>query len=122
MFKILVVDDEIQVLKALRRVLGRTFEVHLAIDGHSALEMLAQCQPDLVLSDYRMPLMNGAELVREIRRRSPRTPCILLSGYAGPDEPRESVTGGCTVLGKPWDDRLLFASLHSALASRAETA
>jgi DNA-binding response OmpR family regulator len=110
MSKVLVVDDEVEVAKALQRLLRRAqFEVAIATDGASALDALDQFSPDLVISDYRMPAMNGAELVREILRRRPRTVCLLLSGYVGADDT------ACECLAKPFDGKALVASIKLRL-------
>ncbi|HEY1558225.1 MAG TPA: response regulator [Kofleriaceae bacterium] len=109
--KILVVDDELQVAKSLQRLLRQAkFEVAIANDGASALVALDQFSPDLVISDYRMPVMNGAELVREIHRRRPLVVCMLLSGYVGADDTE------CDCFTKPFDGKQLVASIKQRLA------
>jgi two-component system response regulator VicR len=108
--RILVVDDELQVAKALQRLLQRAgFEVAIAGDGRAALYLVDEFSPDLVISDYRMPLMNGAELVREVRQRRPVTICVLLSGYLGVDDAE------CDCLVKPFDGKLLIAHIRHRL-------
>jgi two-component system response regulator HydG len=111
--KILVVDDELQIAKTIRRtMLQANFEVAIAFDGATALTMLDDFAPDLVISDYRMPLMDGATLVREIRRRRPQTICILLSGYGAVDEI------SCDFIAKPFIPRMLVAAVRARLADR----
>ncbi|MBK7862461.1 MAG: response regulator [Archangiaceae bacterium] len=119
MRRILVVDDEIQVAKALRRLLRKEFEVETAESGAQALELLAQKQFDLVLSDFRMPEMNGAELLAEVRTRQPMALRLMLSGFADLESVLASVNEGevCRFLKKPWDDVELVATLQRLLAS-----
>ena len=77
--RILVVDDEPQILRALRKSLTvNKFEVRTAADGESAIDLFRDWSPDLVITDLSMPLMNGLELCREIRKFS-EVPIIVLS-------------------------------------------
>jgi len=76
---ILVVDDEPQITRVLRTSLqSNGHEVTVAHDGADALEQFMKAQPDLVITDLAMPVMNGIELTREIRERS-SVPVIVLS-------------------------------------------
>lgn len=77
--KILVVDDESQILRVLRMSLkAHRFDVRTASDGEAAIDLFNDWSPDLVITDLSMPLMNGLELCREIRKIS-QTPIIVLS-------------------------------------------
>jgi two-component system KDP operon response regulator KdpE len=77
--KILVVDDEPQIGKVLRRGLqSRGFDVRVAPDGESALDVFTIWQPDLVISDLAMPNLDGLALCSRIRKTS-RVPIIVLS-------------------------------------------
>lgn len=77
--KILVVDDEPQILRVLRRSLSaHRFDVRCASDGEAALDLFRDWLPDLVITDLSMPLMNGLELCRELRKFS-EVPIIVLS-------------------------------------------
>jgi len=77
--RILVVDDEPQILRALRKSLTvNQFDVRTAADGESAMDLFRDWSPDLIITDLSMPLMNGLELCRAIRRLS-EVPIIVLS-------------------------------------------
>lgn len=77
--RILVVDDEPQILRALRKSLTvNQFDVRTAADGESAIDLFRDWSPDLIITDLSMPLMNGLELCRAIRRLS-EVPIIVLS-------------------------------------------
>ena len=77
--RILVIDDEPQILRALRKSLAiNQFDVRTAADGESALDLFRDWSPDLIITDLSMPLMNGLELCRRIRRLS-AVPIIVLS-------------------------------------------
>ena len=80
---ILLVDDEEPILNSLRRLLrGQPYDVLSANSGAQALEILAAQPIDLVMSDARMPNMDGATLLAKVHERSPGTHRILLTGYA----------------------------------------
>lgn len=110
---ILVVDDEPFVLKALRRLfIESEFFVLVAESGREALDIISR-HPEigLVISDFRMPGMNGIELVREIYRLRPAVRRIILSGYADIETVIDSINSGHVhkFIPKPWDDAELIA-------------
>ena len=67
---ILVVDDELGPREALRHILTPVYNVVMAKDGREAMELFAVARPDMVISDIRMPVMSGIELMKNLRRRS----------------------------------------------------
>jgi CheY-like chemotaxis protein len=78
---ILVVDDEPWSLKFISRFLRKEgYEVTEASDGAEALELIDNSKFDLVLSDVRMPRLDGVALLRRIRSRVPTIPMILMTG------------------------------------------
>jgi response regulator RpfG family c-di-GMP phosphodiesterase len=85
--RVLCVDDEPYVLEGLRDTLRRSFDVRVATSGIEGLEMLKQ-EPDaytVVVSDMRMPVMDGAAFLREARRWAPDATRMLLTGFADID-------------------------------------
>jgi sigma-B regulation protein RsbU (phosphoserine phosphatase) len=78
--RILVVDDEPGMLRAVRRVLEETYDVVTAESAAEALRAAAESEPDLALVDIRMPGMDGFELSRELQRRWPGLDLILMTG------------------------------------------
>lgn len=121
MGRVLVVDDELEVAKSLRRLLKREgWEVEIAASGPEGLERLQAFQPDIVVSDFRMPGMSGAEFLAEVKRRAPLTVRIILSGHAELEAVLASVNSGevCRFLTKPWEDEALVALLSRMLADR----
>jgi two-component system NtrC family response regulator len=80
--RILVVDDEASLRRiAQYRLADAGYDVELAEDGKSALERMAAFAPDLVVTDLRMPGLGGEELVREILRREPGLPVVVVTGH-----------------------------------------
>ena len=79
---LLFVDDERRVLTSMRALFRREFDVLLANSGHEALEILAQREVHVVVSDQRMPEMTGVQLLAQVREDYPGSMRILLTGYA----------------------------------------
>ncbi|NOY53546.1 MAG: response regulator [Deltaproteobacteria bacterium] len=112
--RILCVDDEKGVLRSIERVfLDEEYEILKATSGKEGLQILKEVSPiQIVLSDYRMPEMNGVDFLREVCKGWPETVRIVLSGYADTVAVVEAVNEGqiYKFLAKPWnDDELRFA-------------
>ncbi len=81
---ILFVDDEPRLLRALKNSLRkqrREWDMHFAAGGDEALEVMASTPIDVIISDMRMPGMDGATLLSEVKTRYPRTVRVILSGH-----------------------------------------
>jgi two-component system NtrC family sensor kinase len=121
MYKILIVDDEPLVAKALGRAMARQgFEVALALEPEEALALLDDFAPDVVISDFNMPGMNGLEFLRQVEVRSPYALRIILSGCADPNSPFVAYAASerCRLVWKPWDNKQLAAMLREMLLRR----
>lgn len=115
---LLFVDDEPAILSALRRLfrpLG--YRILLAESGAAALQMLEQETVDLVLSDMRMPGMNGAQLQQTICQRWPDVARLLLTGYADISSTIAAINQGeiQRYIAKPWDDQELLLAVREGL-------
>lgn len=81
MSKLLIVDDEIDIREFAKNFFRkRNIEVLTASGGRQALEIIARDNPDLVLLDVRMEEMTGVEVLRELRKFSPHTKVVMVSG------------------------------------------
>ncbi len=99
--RILLVDDNrdgLVVRRSLLEELG--FKVEIAINGEEALKLFLSATFDVVVTDYRMPRMNGVELIVQIRERDPNARIILLSGFVEPLGLSEQNTGANAVISK----------------------
>jgi CheY-like chemotaxis protein len=114
--RILVVDDDFEVrslLKESLQALGHA--VREAPDAHSALRMIGEERPDLMLVDFAMPVMNGAELALEARRQWPDLPIVFASGYAEVDQVEAALGPKAPILRKPFSIHELGAAVDDAL-------
>ena len=112
--KILMVDDEVQVLDSFRRELRGKVNLHTAVDGEQALELLEREGPfAVVVSDFKMPGMNGVELLKRIRATTPDTVRMMLTGYAEVESTIQAVNEGniFRFLTKPCDTETLLRAL-----------
>lgn len=117
-FSVLAVDDEPNIVSALRRTLrSKGFTVHTALGGAEGLKVLEAQPVDAIISDMRMPEMNGAQFLQAARARLPEAVRILLTGYADITSTIEAVNHGeiFRYLSKPWDDDVLLSTLHDGL-------
>ncbi|MGL1903969.1 MAG: response regulator [Fibrobacterales bacterium] len=112
---ILFVDDDPSILNALRRVfLFSDYSVHCAHSGKEGLDILKHHQIDLVISDFRMPEMNGYQFLNETMKVSPLSMRVILSGFMDKDNILKSVINGVaqSYLFKPWDNEQLLAYIQ----------
>lgn len=117
-YRILIVDDEPGILKALTRTFrSEAYEVLTADSGKEALDRLAEAPAHVVISDYMMPGMNGAELLKEVKRRYPDTLRIMLTGHADTGAVMGAVNEGAVYkfILKPWNDDDLRVTVALAL-------
>jgi len=117
--RILFVDDERNVLRSLERTfLDEEYEILTASSGNEGLSLLQEISPvQVVISDYRMPQMNGVDFLREVCRRWPDTVRIVLSGYADTAVVISAINEGeiYKFIAKPWNDDELRIAIINAL-------
>ena len=117
-YRLLIVDDEVGIVKALTRVFRQeNYEVVTAGSGDEALQRLAEGSFQLVISDFMMPGMNGAQFLREVKQRSPETIRIMLTGHADTDAVMGAINDGAVYkfILKPWNDDDLRVTVALAL-------
>ncbi len=121
--RVLMVDDEEQFRETTRKILNRRgFDTLLAASGEQALEKLGQ-QPDVVVLDIKMPGMDGHAVLKEILKRSPDMPVIMLTGHGALPSAREAHREGAfDYLSKPCDMDLLAAKINEAHRHRGKGA
>ncbi|MGH9844552.1 MAG: response regulator transcription factor, partial [Blastocatellia bacterium] len=114
--RILVVDDEPQITRVLRRgLMTHGYDVRVAADGESALDVCKDWPPDLVVTDLSMPGMDGIELCRRLRRQS-QLPIIVLS-VKGEEQTKVKAldAGADDYITKPFGMDELLARIRAAL-------
>jgi len=120
--RLLVVDDEENILKSLRRVLrSGDWEIRTALDGERALKILEQFSPEVVISDFRLPGMNGADFLAQVKQRIPLAQRIMLTGHADQRAIEEAINRSeiFRFIAKPWNDSTLLLTVQSAFEQYA---
>ena len=119
MKKILFVDDEPKVLEALQRMLRimrHEWDMEFAANGQKALEILEQAPYDVIVTDMRMPGMDGAQLLKEVKERFPRLVRIILSGQTDHEAFLSSARIVHQFLSKPCNAELLKITIERTCA------
>jgi DNA-binding NtrC family response regulator len=118
--RILVVDDDEFVCSSLKWLLADDgYDVETAADGKSALAMLSRQTFDLVLTDLMMPDVDGLAVLREVKRVSPNTAVIILTGYGTLESAMAALKdGGYDFLRKPCDDGEMRYKIQGALEQK----
>jgi PAS domain S-box-containing protein len=117
---ILVIDDDRDVRAFLSAALeGSGFRVQLAEDGPGGLARIEAALPDLVLLDFAMPAMNGAEVARIARASHPQLPIVFVTGYAETDQLEAALGPDAPILRKPFTVAQLAAVLERHLPARS---
>jgi YesN/AraC family two-component response regulator len=119
--RILFVDDDPSVLAGLRNIFHRDrkrWDMVFANGGEEALTELEASSFDVVVSDMRMPGVDGVMLLEKVRELSPRTARVMLSGSADKEEVDRATRAVDELLGKPCDSKTLRATLERLIAKQ----
>jgi DNA-binding NtrC family response regulator len=117
---VLLVDDEERILRSLAMLFRLQYEGRATTDAHEALRVVENERVHVIVSDQKMPLMRGADLLRQVKEKSPHTMRLLLTGYSELDAVVDSVNEGeiFRFLNKPWDAN----EIRSTVAQAAQIA
>ena len=119
---VLFVYDEENILNGIKRLLRskrNAWNMEFATSGAAALEFLSKTHADVVVSDMRMPQMDGAELLSKVQARYPDTVRIVLSGYAEREAILRTIGPSHRYLAKPCREEVLVGAIESSLRLRA---
>lgn len=115
---VLFVDDEEAVLQSLKRACRNAgWHLMTALSGHEGLSLMKTAEIDLVVSDMRMPEMDGATFLERVKMSSPKTIRVLLTGYSDIGLTIDAINKGkiFSYITKPWDNEELRQALHVKL-------
>jgi two-component system, probable response regulator PhcQ len=121
---VLIVDDDFSVVRTLQRVIAvQGYRTLGTTDPLEACRIVQQERIDILISDIEMPGMNGLELITRVRRSSPETLRLLLTGAADLPSAVRAINEGevFRFLAKPWDATTLVAVLSEAAAKAQQT-
>lgn len=116
---VFIVDDEMMVTSSLKTMLGleTSHRIHTYNNPIEALEAVKSLRPDVVISDFSMPGMDGISFLREVKKLLPESTLILLTGYADKESAIEAINtiGIYRYIEKPWDNEELKISISNGL-------
>jgi DNA-binding NtrC family response regulator len=120
MAKILVVDDERSIRNALKEILEyEKYEIDLAEDGQEAFELLKKNEYDLILSDIKMPKLDGIELLQKIKKANPEQSFILITGHGDVETAVSAIHNGAyDFIQKPLVLNRLLITVKNALENK----
>ena len=118
--RLLVVDDEGVIREGLTRILeGEGYEVETFASGNLAIERMQAIEFDLVITDLKMPGMNGIEVLKAIKVLQPEVPVIIITGYASVDTAVDAMKNGAVdYISKPFTREELIAKVAKAIEDR----
>jgi two-component system, cell cycle response regulator DivK len=103
--KLLIVEDSELNRDLLAQIFEDAYELELASDGETAVELAASRRPDLILMDIGLPGLSGLDAVRAIRATEPRLPIVAVSSRVMPGDRERAIDAGCDeFVAKPIDD------------------
>ena len=117
-FTVLFVDDETSILRSIKRIFHRTnINMLFATSGQEALELFADNDIAMIVSDMKMPNMTGAELLAKVAELYPDTYRVILTGFADLDSIMKAVNQGGIhrYIQKPWDNQNLLLTIKDGL-------
>ncbi len=114
--RLLIVDDDERILAALKSIFRQRYHVFTTTDGNKALDFITRYHMHVIISDQRMPVMPGVELLRRSREITPQSVRILLTGYSDLAAIVGSINDGevYRFISKPWDNKSLQAVVAEA--------
>ena len=120
--RVLIADDHPRSRHGLRALLNTSTEVKVvgeAADGQEAVQLVADCQPDVVLMDRNMPEMNGLILLREIKKINPEVDVVVMTAYSNVEDAVDAMKAGAIdYLQKPIDLEQLDIVLKKVMDRR----
>lgn len=116
--RVLILDDELEILKALKRLLHREYDVDIFTSGTDAIRALEETDFPIIISDMRMPIMDGAEFLEKAHELSPISQKILLTGFSDPEDTSRAVNKGHInfYINKPWQNSEILKVLNDSVS------
>ncbi|WP_444994636.1 HD domain-containing phosphohydrolase [Aliikangiella sp. IMCC44359] len=115
---VLCVDDERNILVSLKRLFRKDgYQIFIAESGAEGLEIIKKEKIDLIISDMRMPNMDGAEFLSKVKEVNPKIPSILLTGFSDQESTIRAINEGkiSAYVSKPWEDNDIKLKVKSLL-------
>lgn len=121
--RILVMEDDVNIGRGLATVLtDANYSVQVANDGQSALDAFKQDDFDLLIADIRLPDMNGLDVIKQVRRHTPNTKIIVITGFVSTSVAVDAMHNGVSdFLPKPFSENQIIKSVKTTLELNKDT-
>jgi len=122
--RVLVIDDEQIILDSVKKILAaENYDVDTSISSRQGLEVALNNEYDVVLTDIRMPEIGGMRILRDIKRKKPSLPVIIITGYATVKSAVQTMQLGATnYIEKPFTPEILTNAVNTALLAAKSVA
>jgi DNA-binding NtrC family response regulator len=119
-YKILIVDDDMHVRNIVKEMLSiMEHSCYLAADGAEALTKTGEEYFDAVITDVQMPRMDGIALTRELHKRNPSMPVMVMTGFSDLDYSNNTIAGGNgIIISKPFTAEEFFSSFNAMMSEK----
>ncbi len=115
MTRVMIVDDEIA-MREILKIMLKDYEIIEATNGREAVELYKKERPDIVLMDIMMPIMNGIEATREIKKFDPKAKIVAITAYASTKGERILKAGAEYILRKPFTRKEVVRVIEEILS------
>jgi two-component system cell cycle response regulator DivK len=117
--RLLIVEDSDLNRDLLVQIFEQSYEITVAANGETAIELAANAGPDLILMDIGLPGLSGLDAVRAIRANGGDVPVIAVSSHVMPGDIQQAIDAGCDdFVAKPFDDTQLVAMVRRLTGER----
>ena len=116
---ILYVDDEPHNLMMFKIMFRRVYDVTTATGGQEALNEIKGTEFDLMVTDFKMPGMNGLELTHLVREIRPSIPVIMVTGFMGMVDEEDIKSQDIELISKPFDEQTISGAIKEALSGNS---
>ena len=115
--RILVMEDDVNIARGLATILGdENYSVEVANDGQSAIDAFKKEDFDLLIADIRLPDMNGLDVIKQVRRHTPETKIIVITGFVSTTVAVDAMHNGVAdFLPKPFSENQIIKSVEKTL-------
>lgn len=120
--RVLIMEDDKNIAKGLAMVLSdENYSVKVVNDGQSAIDAFKEEDFDLLIADIRLPDMNGMDVIKQVRKHTPNTKIIVITGYVSTSLAVDAMHTGVTdFLPKPFSENQILKSVHETLKAHAK--
>lgn len=113
---VLICDDEEGIRESFRLILEDHYDLHFAMTGVEALEMLKTLTPKAMILDIKMPKIHGMEILKQVKQLKPTLPVLIVTGYQSVEMAQEAIKNGAAdYIPKPFDSKQILKAVADSI-------